>query len=85
MIWLIFGIFYLLLVCFFIGAFALSRRADDNIDLAQKRTVRAEQPAQSSPPIKIHRLYKTEAGDNASIVARPASQKDPSPPRRLAS
>lgn len=82
MIWLIFGIFYLLLVCFFIGAFALSRRADDNASLVEEKLTRNNQHDQA---LKIHRLYKTEAAPEVPVVNRPQSEGGSEPARRLAS
>ncbi|WP_456269141.1 hypothetical protein M1D97_02335 [Kushneria sp. AK178] len=60
MVWLIFGAFYLLLVSFFLGAFVLSRRADDQARRTEQQLLETEQSETARHAVKIHRLVEAD-------------------------
>lgn len=82
MVWLAFGGFYLLLVTFFLGAFALSRRADDEARHVEQQLLGAERSQSTQGVNKIHQLVETDQNTADATTAPLVS--DSHSDRRLA-
>lgn len=75
MLWLILGGFYLLLVTFFLGAFTLSRRADDQSRRAEEQLPKHDSTGTTKETDRIHRLDKLDR-DAVDTVAAPLTGDD---------
>ena len=82
MLWIILGGFYLLLMTFFLGALALSRRADDQARHLEQQLLEPDQADTTRNANRIHRLG--EVDQNHAHATTPPLTDDSSSDRRLA-